>query len=98
MKTPSKKGEAEMSMFDEIVEMIEKVERMLFDEHICAVVDTCGTLPVLKVEIQWGDWKHDHLRAKYLITKNFPLEHFDSKTTESDGSDCYSAIHYFVKR
>ena len=84
--------------FDELVMMIEKVERMLFDEHISAYVDTCGSLPVLTVKIDWGDWKHDHLRAKYLITKNFPLEHFNSETTEEDGSDCYSAIHYFMPR
>lgn len=48
------------------------------------------------VEILWGDWKHDHLRTKYLISEKFPnIQSVCTEETETDGSDCYSAIHYF---
>ena len=50
----------------------------------------------IAVEICWGDWKHDHLRLKWLMEETFKdLKKVDSYTTEEDGSDCYSAIHYF---
>lgn len=48
------------------------------------------------VEILWGDWKHEHLRVKYLISEKFSdCQSIHTQETETDGSDCYSAIHYF---
>lgn len=48
------------------------------------------------VEIIWGDWKHDHAKLEYLVIKNMPeIGLIETKTTEEDGSDCYSAIHKF---
>lgn len=47
------------------------------------------------VEISWGDWKHEHLRCDYLMKQiGYSLHHVDE--TETDGSDCYSAIRYYV--
>lgn len=47
------------------------------------------------VFIEWGDWKHDHLTAKHIISK--VLEDIDysveTDVTAEDGSDTYSAIH-----
>lgn len=56
---------------------------------------------MIKIEIERGDWKHDHLYADYLIKEfldNNGLHYFQiaEETTEEDGSDCYSAIHGFV--
>ena len=50
----------------------------------------------LCVYISWGDWKHsfiwlDNLMGYIGYQKN------DELVTEEDGSDCYSAIHYFTK-
>ena len=53
-------------------------------------------MPIMAVEIHWGDWKHDHMRAKYLIDKMGEWKAIASMETETDGSDCYSAIHYFM--
>ena len=50
----------------------------------------------LVVSISWGDWKHDHLWAKSLMGYLGYLE-IGNKVTEEDGSDCYSAEHYFLK-
>ena len=50
----------------------------------------------LCVDIHWGDWKHEHLRADYLMGQiGYSLHH--DVLTEENGSDCYSAIHYYVK-
>lgn len=54
-------------------------------------------LPVIDIEISWGDWKHDHLRLDYLIQNGgFGLKKMTSWTTEEDGSDCYSGVHRFM--
>ena len=55
----------------------------------------------VKVDISWGDWKHDHLRADWVVkeflnSKNITFLPMGEYTTEEDGSDCYSAIHSFV--
>ena len=80
----------------DIYETLEKVEKLLFDEYICANVDACNGISAFTVHIDWGDWKHSHLRAKYLIESNGLGKFIRSETTEEDGSDCYSATHYFV--
>lgn len=55
----------------------------------------------LYIEIQWGDWKHDHWYADVLIEDFFKekKEVFQvvkaERVTESDGSDCYSATHIY---
>ena len=48
------------------------------------------------VEIQHGDWKHQHLRCDYLMNKLGYLT-VDEQVTYSDGSDNYSAIHVYEK-
>ena len=48
------------------------------------------------VEIEWGDWKHEHARAKWLMQEN-GYRHLGTVVTEEDGSDCYSAVHQFEK-
>ncbi len=48
------------------------------------------------VSISWGDWKHDHLWARDLMSYLGYVE-IGSKVTEEDGSDTYSAEHYFLK-
>ncbi len=53
-------------------------------------------IPVLVVDIHWGDWKHEHLWAKSLMSY-LGYGEIGCKVTEEDGSDCYSAEHYFLK-
>ena len=48
------------------------------------------------VGISWGDWKHEHLWARDLMSYLGYVE-IGSRVTEEDGSDCYSADHYFLK-
>lgn len=49
----------------------------------------------VRIEVLWGDWKHEHPRLKHLM-KEIGWEHWGSVTTEEDGGDCYSAVHTFV--
>lgn len=55
---------------------------------------------IVKAEIRWGDWKHDHLRYGYLLSEwakangfRVIVEDHVEQVTEEDGSDCYSGIH-----
>lgn len=52
----------------------------------------------IQMEILWGDWRHDHIRAKFLVNQfmrtlghTVAIPH--DVVTEQNGSDCYSAIH-----
>ena len=49
---------------------------------------------VTVVEIEWGDWKHDHWRADMVVEELGGCV-MNVITTEDDGSDCYSAVHYY---
>lgn len=50
-----------------------------------------------EIEITWGDWKHDHLRCKWLVEEFAEANGLRCihavHTTEEDGGDAYSAIH-----
>ena len=50
----------------------------------------------LVISVEWGDWKHDHRYLEYLMGE---LDYIlvDKKITNEDGSDCYSADHYYKK-
>lgn len=51
--------------------------------------------PVFYVQIQWGDWKHEHALAKTVIQEaGFLL--INTVVDEENGGDCYSATHYFI--
>lgn len=69
-----------------------------FEENgIFAEVYQYGELPVVCAEITWGDWKHDHLRADWLAEEN-GFAKMKVEVTEEDGSDTYSATHYYIAR
>ncbi len=47
--------------------------------------------------ITWGDWKHDHGWSDNLMSYIGYLC-VDEQVTEENGSDTYSADHYYMKR
>lgn len=51
---------------------------------------------VTSVEINWGDWKHEHLWCDELM-RYLEYIHVSDVETAENGSDCYSAIHYYLK-
>ena len=48
----------------------------------------------IDVEISWGDWKHEHARADFILW-DLGLVCTAVVVTEDDGSDCYSAVHRY---
>lgn len=50
---------------------------------------------VYEINIEWGDWKHDHAYCDYLMGQ-IGYSCVESRLTEEDGSDTYSAIHRYV--
>ena len=53
----------------------------------------------LVISINWGDWKHDHMMVDALVDEFFNSKGLvvktQKETTEEDGSDTYSAEHYY---
>lgn len=72
------------------------IHDFLNDNGVWAEVYKHFDLPVMVVDISWGDWKHDHLWAKSLMSY-LGYREIGNKVTEEDGSDTYSAEHYFIK-
>lgn len=50
----------------------------------------------VKVDISWGDWKHEHGWARNLMEYINYLQ-INVDVTEEDGSDTYSAVHTYRK-
>lgn len=70
---------------------VKKIQKVLNDNGIYAFVYDYED--EIRVEINWGDWKHDHAFADCLIEETFPNATIKTYVTDEDGSDCYSAMH-----
>lgn len=51
----------------------------------------------IEIPVSWGDWKHSHGYLKHLMTE-LGYESIGQEVTEEDGSDCYSATHFFMPK
>lgn len=51
----------------------------------------------IDVHVTWGDWKHDHMFLDYIM-KQEGFTPLGETVTEEDGSDCYSATHFYFYR
>lgn len=50
------------------------------------------------IHISWGDWKHEHMRADYVMGL-YGFMSYESLVDDEDGSDCYSAWRtYTIKQ
>ena len=50
----------------------------------------------VEINVEWGDWKHDHLFLKSIMAENGFMQ-TDEVVTEEDGDDAYSSTHFFTK-
>lgn len=74
-----------MPTYEQITEALEEVhptDISILNDHV-------------EITIEWGDWKHDHLRADWLLEQKLHLVRYNERRTESDGGDCYSSIHFY---
>ena len=51
---------------------------------------------IIKIEINYGDWKHEHGRCMKLMMRIGYVRQ-DMNVTEDTGSDCFSAVHTYAK-
>ena len=79
--------------FDEIL----KIEGYLKEKGIPAETFVYpNDFNMVDVNIEWGDWKHEHLACSWTM-EELGYYQFNQVVTEEDGSDCYSAVHYYKK-
>ena len=80
-----------------MAELEKKIDELMEKYHLFGEkVDERPEINMIAYEITWGDWKHEHLRFDWMMEENFKnLRSIHKVTTEDNGSDCYSAIHYF---
>lgn len=72
--------------FDAVVQVLR--EKGVF------IDDTGYSEDAFKLHIEWGDWKHDHWHADYIM-KCFGFEFAGEEVTDSDMSDTYSAWRHY---
>ena len=84
-------------MSEELKKLQEKVETLLRENKVYSYeLDfDLDNDRLVYIELEWGDWKHDHLRLRWLMEEN-DFKQFGEEVTEEDDSDCYSAIHTFI--
>ena len=71
-------------------------QKFLNDNGVYAEVWNAGIGSAkLCVEIDWGDWKHEHGWCEQLM-QYIGYKQISEEVTEEDGSDCYSAIHTYI--
>ena len=78
-----------------IYKIIEKVTKVLEEHGVDADVYHTGLPGTVCVEVNHGDWKHEHQKTKWLVTE-MGGRYISENITFDDGSDCYSAIHTFL--
>ena len=85
-----------MVTIQNIQDLIDKAqEEFRANNCPCYEIYPKADLPVIAVEITWGDWKHDHGFVDYKMKELGALK-LGEETTEENGSDTYSSIHYFI--
>ena len=76
-----------MDNIEQDIKRIFKENKLCYDYFI----RTDGTI---QVNVEYGDWKHDHFYLDYIMEHNgYRLK--SMIVTEEDGSDCYSSVHLF---
>ena len=81
---------------DDITNKDERIAQYLSDNGVYGEVYTNSEGETM-VSISWGDWKHDHAWCTDLM-EYIGFQEDNEIETEENGSDCYSAEHYYSVR
>lgn len=84
---------------EEANKFVKELIQKFFDEG--EYFDIWSSAGVIEAQIEWGDWKHQHLFFKRTVQKffndlNIDID-IDSQVTEEDESDIYSASYKITK-
>lgn len=86
-------------------ELADSIEKTLSDNHIFAYVDIDDVdnyTATFAIEIDDGDWKHEHIRADHIVkhfaeeSKNIDIVKIGETTIGDSESDTYSSIHKYL--
>ena len=81
---------------DELNTIAEKINKKFNEERLYAYASPSFD-ETIYFDINWGDWKHEHLRADWLVGELLSTLGYQfnitTNVTEEDGSDTYSAEH-----
>jgi len=88
---------------DDIIQLADDVEALLNENRISHVelynykrYEPIPEIAVISFLIE-GDWKHDHIRADWLVKDNFSVVKNESYATEDTGSDWGPEVHtYYI--
>lgn len=73
---------------------IQQLQNYLKQHNLYALVEEFNNQFI--IDIDCGDWKHDHLYLQHLMNElNYTL--VDRVITSYNDSDCYSATYYYNK-
>ena len=75
---------------------VEEVRKKFAEENMYCEINE-NENGCISIEIEWGDWKHTHGYSDYLM-EEMGYKCTAEEVTEEDGSDCYSSIHFYVKK
>lgn len=84
-----------------MLKLCDSLNRYLKDNNVWHYADVDWKPNTITIDISWGDWKHDHIRVDYYVEQfmnehNYKLLDKWKNITEEDGSDTYSATHYYT--
>lgn len=82
-----------MDKFQEAIDKVNKAFSKNQSSYSAEIIDTNSKL--VQIDIEGGDWKHDHGFADYTMSIN-GFKKVTEQTTSEDGSDWYGAIHYYI--
>ena len=84
----------EESLTESAHDEIDQIYDFLSNEGLGYFDVSDGGNGLVVVSIEWGDWKHEHLRCDRLMMQiGYGLE--DEEVTDEDGSDTYSSNHIY---
>lgn len=76
--------------------LTDRIEQVLYKLRTCSIEDISVYSGAIHVSLSWGDWKHEHSFLDHIMKETFGLDLFEEDVTESNGSDCYSAVHHYL--
>ena len=75
---------------------IEDIINKIYEDNDIWYEFSCISRNEVAINVEWGDWKHDHGYIDYLMEENGFIN-LGECVTEENGSDCYSSIHFYRK-
>ena len=84
-----------MTILEKNDKCIQKAYKILNENKIYPEIWSHQVLPVIFIQIDNGDWKHEHLKAKLLLEEQ-GFAFLGKEELGESPDDTYSAIHRYI--